>query len=247
MEASETALVTGGSGPIGRAVVADLAGAGFDVVVGYHTDNDGATKAVESVRKHNRRATSVSADLTDKKAAEKLVEEAIKYGSLSTLVHAAGAVDPRPIEESSETIRSLLTTNVETAVNVTDPAVDHLREQDTGSIVMVSSVAALAGTVDTTYATAKAGLLGFVRALAREVGADGIRSNAVCPGPVDTPMNDAIIESLEVRRFRGHGTVDTLLDRYEATPQEVASAVTFLVTHEFVTGEVLRVDGGMTL
>jgi 3-oxoacyl-[acyl-carrier protein] reductase len=113
--------------------------------------------------------------------------------------------------------------------------------------VLVTSVAAEMGTVDAGYATAKAGLHGFVRALARECGADGVRVNAVVPGPVESPMNDDVLEHLETTRFRGHRTVDTLLDRYEAQPEEVAAAVRFLATQAFVTGEFLHVDGGMSL
>jgi len=242
-----TALVTGGSGTIGRAVVDRLAAAGLDVAVGYRSDEAGAQAAAAAARERGRTATTVGGDLTEPAAGERLVEAAAGLGPLAVVVHAAGTVDPRPVGSAGETIRETLASNVESAVHVVDPAVERLRDRGGGAVVVVSSVAALAGTVDTTYAAAKGGLVGYSRALAREVGPDGIRANAVCPGPVDGPMNDAITESLEARRFRGHATVDSLLDRYEATPAEVADAVAFLATHEFVTGEVVRVDGGLAL
>lgn len=246
METFDTALITGGSGSVGYAVALALAQRGFNVAVAYHQNEDGAHETANDVEKHGQRAIVIQEDVGDPQQATAIVEQAAKLGSLSVVVNGAGVVDPGPVEQAPTAIRQVLETNVEGAINVTAPAIDYLRNEG-GSVVNISSVAAVLGTVDTTYATSKAGLLGFTRSLAREVGPDGIRVNAVAPGPVDTPMNDAITDSLEDRRFRGHHTVDTLLDRYEATPEEVASAVQFLATHEFITGEVLRVDGGMAL
>lgn len=246
MSHSQTVLVTGGSGSIGRAIAPAFAKTGFDVAVAYHRDENGAQTTVEAVEEHGQRAMSIQADISEREEAASVVEHAVELGPVSVVVNAAGTINPGSIEEAPAAIGQSLAVNVEGAINVTAPAIDHLRREN-GSVINVSSVAAVSGTVDTTYASAKAGLLGFTRALAREVGPDGIRVNAVAPGPVDTPMNDEIVESLEDRRFRGHHTVDTLLDRYEATPEEVASAVQFLATHEFITGEVLHVDGGMAL
>lgn len=242
-----TALVTGGSGTIGAAVVEDLARSGMDVAVGYYADEAGAEAAAAAARDYGVRTKIVAADVTAADDATRLVADAAELGSLAVVVNSAGVTDPHPIDElPPETLERSLAVNVEGAVNVARAAIDRLRESG-GAIVNVSSIAGEIGTVDTSYATAKAGLLGFTRSLAREVGADGIRVNAVAPGPVDTPMNDAIVEYLEERRFRGHQTVDSLLDRYEAQPAEVATAVRFLAAHEFVTGEVLHVDGGMSL
>jgi 3-oxoacyl-[acyl-carrier protein] reductase len=241
-----TALVTGGSGEIGRAIAAELAREGLDVAVGYHADESGARSATEAVETHGRDARIVQADVGDPEEAAELVESARGLGALSVVVNAAGVVAPGSIESAPERIGETLSVNVEGAVNVAAAAVDALRGTE-GAIVNVGSVAADAGTVDVTYAASKAGVVGLTRALARELGPEGIRVSAVAPGPVETPMDDAITDSLEDRRFRGHHTVDTLLDRYEATPEEVADAVRFLATHPFVTGEVLRVDGGMAI
>lgn len=246
MPSDTVALVTGGSGAVGRAVAPMLARSGFNVAIAYYRDKAGASTAAEAVREYGQRATIVQADVRDTEETAALVKQAATLGPVALLVNGAGAVDPGPIDEAPDSIGELLAVNVEGAINVTTPAIEQLREND-GSVVNISSVAAVRGTVDTTYATSKAGLVGFTRSLAREVGPDGVRVNAVAPGPVDTPMNDTITDSLEDRRFRGHHTVDTLLDRYEATPEEIASAVRFLATHKFITGEVLHVDGGMAL
>lgn len=241
------ALVTGGSGAIGSAVAAELARAGMDVTVGYRSSEAAAETVAETVREHGQRAQTVAADVTDADAVDRLAARTADFASLSVVVNSAGVTEPRALDEhTEETLRQSLRVNTEGAVMVARASVPHLRETD-GAIVNVSSVAAEIGTVDVAYASSKAGILGATRALARELGADGIRVNAVCPGPVDTPMNDRIVEHLESQRFRGHDTVDTLLDRYEAQPEEVATAVRFLATHEFVTGETLRVDGGLGL
>lgn len=241
-----TVLVTGGSGSIGQAITAELARGGADVAIGYHSDEDGARRAAEAVETHGQNATLAQGDVTDTDDATALVERATELGELSVLVNAAGIATPGPIEHAPDRIGDALATNVEGVVTVSAAAVKSLRETS-GAIVNIGSVAADLGTVDVTYAASKAGVVGVTRALARELGPDGIRVSAVSPGPVDTPMDDEITESLEARRFRGHHTVDTLLNRYEATPDEVAEAVRFLATHEFVTGEVLHVDGGMTI
>ncbi|MFB6309249.1 MAG: SDR family NAD(P)-dependent oxidoreductase [Haloarculaceae archaeon] len=245
--ADSVALVTGGSGAIGQAVAEELARAGASVAVGYHSDEEGAQRAVERAEAHGVTARALQADVTDEDAAAGLVEQAAAMGDLRALVVCAGVTDPHAIEDlDAETLDRVLSVNVTGAANVARPAVEQFRGKG-GAVVAVSSVAADLGTVDATYATAKAGLQGFVRALARELGPEGVRANVVAPGPVDTPMNDRIVEFLEAQRFRGHDTVDTLLDRYEAQPEEVAEAVRFLVTHEFITGEILRVDGGLSL
>lgn len=242
------ALVTGGSGAIGAAVVENLARYGWDVVIGYRSNKEGAVDVVERAEQHGVDAQTVRADVTDEEAVQRLVECAVGGGDLRALVTCAGVTDPHSISEvTDETLEHILSINVTGTALVAREAVEHMRTREGGVVVAVSSVAAELGTVDTTYATAKGGIESFVRALARELGHEGVRANIVSPGPVDTPMNDAIVEHLEQQRFRGHETVDTLLDRYEATPEEVADAVRFLIEHKFITGEVLHIDGGMSL
>lgn len=137
----------------------------------------------------------------------------------------AGVVRPNRIEETTdEAWREVLGVNLD-----------------------VSSVGGTAGTVDAAYAASKAGLHGLVRALARELGPDGVQVNAVAPGPVATSMNDDIVAYLEREEFRGHENVDTHLPEYACEPETVAESVRSLLETAYVHGEVLRVDGGMSL
>lgn len=250
--ADANALVTGGSGAIGRAAVEELAAAGADVTVGYRTDEAGAREAVAAAEVHDVDARAVDADVTDDADVRTLVDRAAADGPVTVLVNCAGVTDPRSLEAfDRESFRRSLVVNVESTTAVTREVVSRLRDADGdadgAAVVNVSSVAAELGSVDASYAASKAGVHGLTRALARELGSEGVRVNAVAPGPVDTPMNDDIVEFLEAQRFRGHETVDTLLDRYEAQPAEVATAIRFLAGHDFVTGEILHVDGGMSL
>jgi 3-oxoacyl-[acyl-carrier protein] reductase len=251
--ASTGAVVTGGSGTIGAAVVDELARAGTDVTVAYHADESGADAAAEAARDRGVRAQTVRADVTDPAEAAALIETAADFTDLCIVVHCAGVTELQAVEDvTGDAIQRSFAVDVEGAMNVAAPAVGSMRDrrsdhEHTGAVVAVSSVAALSGTVSIPYAAAKAGLVGAMRALARECGTDGITANVVCPGPVESAVNDEIIEYLEDQRFRGHQTVDTLLGRYEAQPEEVAEAVAFLAGHGFVTGETLSVDGGLTL
>lgn len=252
MQLSESnALVTGGSGSIGNAVVEELARAGANVTVGYQHDKSGAQRTVDTARSYDVDAKAVAADITDDEDVENLIERASASRPVTVLVNCAGMTSLQSIHDlQREELRQSLAVNIEGTVAVTREVLNDLRgagRVESAAVVNVSSVAAELGTIDTSYAASKAGLLGATRALARELGSENIRVNAVAPGPVDTPMNDQMIEFLETQRFRGHETVDTILDRYEAQPSEIASAVRFLAEHEFITGEVLHVDGGMSL
>jgi len=156
-------------------------------------------------------------------------------------------VRPNRLEETTdEAWESVIDTNLSGAFRVTRAAAPHLREAG-GDVVFVSSVGGTLGTVDASYAASKAGLHGLTRALARELGPDGVQVNAVAPGPVETEMNDEILAYLESIEFRGHENVDTHLPAYACEPADVADSVAYLLDNEYVHGEVLDVDGGMGL
>lgn len=241
-----TVLVTGASRGIGRAAALRLAEEGHDVVVNYRTGEADARETVDAVEERGREGLAVQADVSDSAAVAGMVEQSVEeFDGLDAVVNNAGIVRPALAEETTdEDWAAVLDTNLTGAFYVARAAVPHLRASE-GDVVNVSSIGGTAGTVDASYAASKAGLHGLTRALAREVGPDGVQVNAVAPGPVETSLNDAILGHLESTGFRGHENLDTHLPEYATTPETVADAVAYLVGAEYVHGEVLNLNGGM--
>ncbi|SFR63414.1 SDR family NAD(P)-dependent oxidoreductase [Halogeometricum limi] len=235
-------VVTGGTGGIGRAVVA---AAETDVVFSYHRDEDGAESLVSAADSSTNRH-AVQMDVTDTDSVERFAERATAtLDGVDGVVHTVGVVEPALLEQSTDEQWSrVIETNLVGSARVARALLPALRES-AGSLVFLSSVGGTAGTVDTSYAASKSGLHGLVRALAREVGPDGVRVNAVAPGPVDTSMNGTIVDHLESTEFLGHENVDTHLPEYACSPADVAESVRYLLDSSFTHGEVLSVNGGM--
>lgn len=237
-------LVTGASRGIGRATARRLA-ADHDVAVGYRESADAAAAVVEAARERGATAAAVEADVRDSAQVAAMVDDAADaLGGLDAVVNNAGVVDPDRLPDlDDDQWRRVLETNLTGAFYVTRAAVEYL--DPGGDVVFVSSIGGTAGTVDASYAASKAGLHGLTRALAREYGEEGLQVNAVAPGPVETEMNDEIVAYLESIDFRGHEDVDTHLPQYACAPETVAHTVEYLLTNDYVQGEVVEVNGGM--
>jgi 3-oxoacyl-[acyl-carrier protein] reductase len=238
-------LVTGASRGIGKAIAVRLAET-RDVAVGYNESADAAAEVVDAAEERGANAESVRADVRDSAAVDRMVETVVEeFGELDAVVNNTGIVRPARITDlTDEEWREVIETNLSGAFYVSRAAAPHL-QQSAGDLVNVSSIGGTGGTVDAGYAASKAGLHGLTRALARELGPDGVQVNAVAPGPVETSMNDDIVEYLESVEFRGHENVDTHLPEYACDPAEVADSVAYLLDNGYVQGEVLNVNGGM--
>lgn len=239
-------LVTGASRGIGRSIALSLAD-DHDVAVNYLTSEVAATEVVEKATEKGSNAVAVAADVSDPDAVESMIDEVVEeFGSLDAVINNAGIVEPDLATEiDDDQWNRVLDTNLSGAFYVTRAAIPHL-EPD-GDVVFVSSIGGTGGTVDASYAASKAGLHGLTRSLAREYGDGGLQVNAVAPGPVETDLNDAILEHLEAIEFRGHENVDTHLPEYACQPEDVAHTVEYLLENEYVQGEIVNVNGGMQL
>jgi 3-oxoacyl-[acyl-carrier protein] reductase len=233
------ALVTGGSRGIGAAVTKELAASGLVVAINYRSDRRSAEATLGSIDS----GSLWQADVTDRAETAEMVDGIVgRHGRIDVVVINAGVWRGGRIEDlSSDDWGTVLATSLDGAFHVARAVVPPMRAAGHGRVVVVSSVVGLIGFPgDGAYATAKAGLFGLVRALAKEVAQDGITVNAVAPGFVETDMTAAVSEKGRQLMIEG-----TLLGR-PGRPEDVASAVRFLALDAaYTTGHTLAVDGGM--
>ncbi len=229
------ALVTGASKGIGRATAAELADAGATVVVGYRSGKEEAEALAAEIG-----GRAIQADVSSAHDARRLVEEA---GDIDVLVNNAGLTrDGLLARMSDDDWRTVIETNLSSVFYTCRAVTRPMMKKRAGSIVNVSSVVGVHGNWgQTNYAASKAGIIGFTKSLARELGSRNIRANVVAPGYVKTQLTDVLPEEATQAMI-----ANTPLGRV-AEPQEVAGAVRFLASDEaaFITGEVLLVDGGL--
>jgi 3-oxoacyl-[acyl-carrier protein] reductase len=242
----KVALVTGASRGIGRAIATELARHGAKVVVNYSRDAEGAQAGVEAIKALGSQGCAVQADVSDFKAAQGLIKTAVEtYGSLDILVNNAGTTRDMVIMMMPEADWDLvIRTNLKSAFNCSKAAVKTMLRRRSGRVINITSVSGIAGNAgQTNYSASKAGLIGFTRALAREVAARNITVNAVAPGFVPTALTNGLPEELKEASLK-----NIPLGRW-GTPEDVAYAVAFLAGPEagYITGQVLSVDGGMVM
>ena len=229
------ALVTGGSRGIGRAIALELGRAGAEVVVGYRTGREEAEAVASEIG-----GRAVEADVSDAESAKALVEAA---GDLDVLVNNAGLTrDGLLVRMSDDDWRTVIDTNLSSVFYTCRAAARPMMRKRGGSIVNVSSIVGVHGNWgQTNYAASKAGIIGFTKSLARELGSRNVRANVVAPGYVKTQLTDVLPQEATAAML-----TNTPLGRL-GDPEDVAGAVRFLCSDAaaFVTGDVLLVDGGL--
>lgn len=242
----QTAIVTGGSRGIGRAVAVRLAKDGMNLVINYRGNSAAAEETERMCRELGAEVLLVQGDVSRAEDCEKLAAQAKEaFGRVDVLVNNAGITrDGLLARMTEEDFRAVLDVNLVGPWNMMKAVNRIMMKQRYGRIVNLSSVTGLMGNMgQTNYAAAKAGILGMTKSYAREVAGRGITVNAVAPGFIDTDMTEAMPEGAKDKIITGIPMGRT------GKPEGVAEAVAFLASEQagYITGEVLRVDGGMAM
>ena len=244
MLSNKTALVTGASRGIGKAIAIELAKNGADVIVNYSKDEKGALDVVEEIRKIGSKGLAIKADVSDFNSVTNMfniVKE--RFGNLDILVNNAGITMDRTLKKmSEEEWNNVIEINLNSIYNTTKNALPLLERNS--HIINISSIVGIYGNFgQTNYAASKAGIIGFTKSLAKELGKHGITVNAIAPGFIESDMTNKI-------PFIRKKIIEWLIPlKRTGLPEEVAYAVAFLASGDssYITGQVISVNGGLSI
>lgn len=242
----KVALVTGGSRGIGRAIALKFAAEGADVAILYAGNTTAAGETALEIEKLGRRALVLRCDVSDAAAVDAAVKETIgALGGIDILVNNAGIVrDKLVLSMKREDFDAVVDTNLGGCFNTVKACYSHFMKKRAGRIINISSVVGLMGNAgQANYAAAKAGLIGLTKSVAKELAARGVTCNAIAPGFIETEMTDELSEKAR------EAMLGLIPAKRAGSAEEVANAALFLASDlaAYITGEVLRVDGGMCM
>ena len=243
---SKVALITGGTTGIGKAIAIKLAKQGYDIALNYRTENETVENAKKEVESQNVKCITVKGDVSNFEDCEKFVKQVIEeYGQIDVLVNNAGITKDTLIMRMKEKdFTDVIDINLTGTFNVTKNVVSYMMKARNGRIINLSSVVGVTGNAgQTNYSASKAGIIGFTKSLAKELGSRNILVNAVAPGFIETKMTDVLKEQVKEEIAK-----NIPLKRM-GTPDDVANVVGFLASEDssYVTGQVINIDGGMVM
>jgi 3-oxoacyl-[acyl-carrier protein] reductase len=242
----KVALVTGASRGIGRSIATTLAAAGALVVINYKSNAAAAEEVVSAITAAEGRAAAIQADVGEAAEVERLFKELLeRYGKIDILVNNAGITrDTLLLRMKEEDFDAVLQTNLRGVYLCTKAALRPMTKARSGRIINITSVVGLMGNAgQANYAAAKAGIIGFTKAAAREIASRNITVNAVAPGYIETELTDVLSETVR------QAILENIPLGRLGQPQDVADLVCFLASDAagYITGQTLTVDGGMVM
>ena len=243
---NKVALVTGAGRGIGRAIAIALAEEGAGVIVNYNGSEERAKEVKQTIEENGGKASIYKCNVSDFEACETMIREIVKeHGHLDILVNNAGITkDGLIMKMREEDFDRVLNVNLKGTFNTIRHSARQMLKQRSGKIINISSVSGILGNVgQANYAASKAGVIGLTKTMARELGSRGITVNAIAPGFVDTEMTEVLSEEI-----RENACKQIILGRF-GKPEDIANAAVFLASDkaDYITGQVISVDGGMNV
>lgn len=237
----KTVIVTGGAKGIGRAIAFEYANSGYNVIINYKTSEKEANLIKEELTKYGKSVEIYKADLCKKEEVEnmiKFVEK--KYKTIDVLINNAGISQIKPFADIEEDDwDNMINNNLKTVYLVTKSVINNMINQKNGSIVNISSIWGLTGaSCEVHYSAAKAAIIGMTKALAKEMALSNINVNAIAPGLIKTDMNS------ELKKEELEEIEEDIPLKRMGTPEEIAKVVKWLSETKYITGQVIRIDGG---
>ena len=243
---NKTAVVTGGSRGIGLAIATKLAQGGANIAILYVGDESEGIKAKEELSQYGTKVEQYFCDVSDFEASQKVVEQVIEeFGGIDFLINNAGITRDKLILNMDEKdFDAVIGVNLKGTFNMIKHTYKHFMKKRFGRIVSTSSIVGLNGNAgQANYSASKAGIIGLTKSVAKELGGRNVTVNAIAPGYIATDMTDALSDKVK------KSIDDGIPMKRRGTPEDVANAICFLASDDasYITGEVLRVDGGMAM
>ena len=243
---NKTVLITGASRGIGKAIAVAFAQKQYNIIINYNNSESEAISVMKEIKNMNVNVIAVKADVSDRRQVDELISKAIdNFGNIDILVNNAGIAQQILFNDISESMwDNMFDINVKGVFNCTQAVLPYMIHNKSGKIINISSMWGISGaSCEVHYSAAKAAVIGFTKALAKEVGLSGINVNCIAPGFIMTDMNINCSEETLTELKN-----ETPLNRI-GTPENVADAAVFLASEaaDFITGQILSVDGGLII